>query len=120
MARKISQDQLRRDIFKPLKEHDLLTIEQFNKAFPTSEFEIFSLSGLNKARQDTFDLCKAQPNKEAEIISKLDKEFLTLKKVGIVLLIVSIWYEGGIAKDAEYRLKIAELSQKASEAEAKA
>lgn len=39
---------------------------------------------------------------------------------GIVLLIVSIWYEGGIAKDAEYRLKIAELSQKASEAEAKA
>ena len=37
---------------------------------------------------------------------------------GIVLLIVSIWYEGGIAKDAEYRLKIAELSQKASEAKA--
>ena len=37
-----------------------------------------------------------------------------------MLLIVSIWYEGGIAKDAEYRLKIAELSQKASEAEAKA
>ena len=44
----------------------------------------------------------------------------SIQITGIVLLVVSIWYEGGIAKDAEYRLKIAELSQKASEAEAKA
>ncbi len=50
----------------------------------------------------------------------LSAHALPIQIIGIVLLIVSVWYEGGIAKDAEYRLKIAELSQKASEAEAKA
>lgn len=45
---------------------------------------------------------------------------LPIQVVGILLLIVSVWYEGGIAKDNEYRLKEATLEAKVKDAEARA
>lgn len=85
MARKISQDQLRRDIFKPLAQHELLSKDQFEKAFPASEFERYSISGLNKARTAIFEKCKANPDKQNDIIEKANKDFNSLKRVNVML-----------------------------------
>lgn len=38
--------------------------------------------------------------------------------VSILLTVVAVWYEGGIAKDQEYKKQIAELQLKVSKAEA--
>jgi hypothetical protein len=40
--------------------------------------------------------------------------------IGILLFAVSIWYEGGIAKDREWRARVAEVENKLAAAEAEA
>lgn len=40
--------------------------------------------------------------------------------IGILMFAVSIWYEGGIAKDREWRAKVAEVETKLAAAEAEA
>jgi hypothetical protein len=42
---------------------------------------------------------------------------LPIQVAGIILTIVAVWYEGGIAKDAEYRARIAAMELKISRAE---
>jgi hypothetical protein len=42
---------------------------------------------------------------------------LPIQVVGIILTVVAVWYEGGIAKDAEYRARIAEMELKISRSE---
>jgi hypothetical protein len=44
---------------------------------------------------------------------------LPLQVVGILLTILGVWYEGGIAKDAEWKARVAELETKVAQAEAK-
>lgn len=83
--RKISQDQLRRDIFKPLAEHELLSKAQFEKAFPASKFERYNISGLNKARLAVFEKCKANPDQQEDIIQKANIDFNSLKRVNVML-----------------------------------
>ena len=43
-----------------------------------------------------------------------------LQIAGVVLTVLGVWYEGGIAKDAEWKVKVAEAEKKVLEAEAKA
>jgi hypothetical protein len=43
-----------------------------------------------------------------------------LQMVGVVLTVLGVWYEGGIAKDTEWKAKVAEAEQKVAQAEAKA
>jgi hypothetical protein len=43
---------------------------------------------------------------------------LPIQIAGIVLVVVAVWYEGGIAKDKEYKARIASLELKISKAEA--
>ena len=43
-----------------------------------------------------------------------------LQIAGVVLTVLGVWYEGGIAKDAEWKAKVAEAEQKVAQAEAKA
>lgn len=47
------------------------------------------------------------------------KYSLPIQVVGVLLTILGVWYEGGIAKDAEWKAKIAELETKVAQAEAK-
>lgn len=42
---------------------------------------------------------------------------LPIQVAGIILTVVAVWYEGGIAKDAEYRARIAAMELKISRAE---
>ena len=42
---------------------------------------------------------------------------LPIQVFGILLTILGVWYEGGIAKDAEYKEKIAELKSKIADSE---
>ena len=42
---------------------------------------------------------------------------LPIQAAGIILTVVAVWYEGGIAKDAEYRARIAAMELKISRAE---
>ena len=42
---------------------------------------------------------------------------LPIQVGGIILTIVAVWYQGGIAKDAEYRARIAAMELKLSRAE---
>ena len=42
---------------------------------------------------------------------------LPIQVAGIILTVVAVWYEGGIAKDAEYKIRIAEMELKISKAE---
>lgn len=42
---------------------------------------------------------------------------LPIQVAGIILTVVAVWYEGGIAKDAEYRARISALELKISKAE---
>ena len=44
---------------------------------------------------------------------------VAIQAVAILLTVAGVWYEGGIAKDQEYRAKIAELEKKVAVAEAK-
>jgi hypothetical protein len=42
---------------------------------------------------------------------------LPIQVVGIILTVVAVWYEGGIAKDNEYKARIAAMELKISQAE---
>ena len=42
---------------------------------------------------------------------------LPIQVAGILLTVLAVWYEGGIAKDAEYRERIAAMELKVSKAE---
>lgn len=44
---------------------------------------------------------------------------LPIQVVGILLTVVGVWYEGGIAKDTEWKARVAELEVKVAQAEAK-
>ena len=44
---------------------------------------------------------------------------LPLQVCGIILTILGVWYEGGIAKDAEWKARVSELEVKVAQAEAK-
>lgn len=44
---------------------------------------------------------------------------LPLQVIGILLTVLGVWYEGGIAKDAEWKARVAELETKVAQAEAK-
>ena len=45
---------------------------------------------------------------------------LPIQVAGIILTIVAVWYEGGIAKDAEYKARIAEMELRISRSETQA
>jgi hypothetical protein len=45
---------------------------------------------------------------------------LPIQVAGIILTVVAVWYEGGIAKDAEYKARIAAMELKISKAETEA
>jgi len=42
---------------------------------------------------------------------------LPIQVAGIILTVVAVWYEGGIAKDAEYKIRIAAMELKISRSE---
>lgn len=42
---------------------------------------------------------------------------IPMQVAGIILTVVAVWYEGGIAKDAEYKARIAEMELKISRSE---
>jgi hypothetical protein len=44
---------------------------------------------------------------------------IPLQIAGVVLIVLGVWYEGGIAKDAEWKVKVAEAEKKVLEVEAK-
>ena len=44
---------------------------------------------------------------------------LPIQVISIILTVLGVWYEGGIAKDHEYKLRIAELEKKVAIAEEK-
>jgi hypothetical protein len=44
---------------------------------------------------------------------------LPIQVAGVILTIVGVWYEGGMAKDAEWKARVTELELKISQAEAK-
>jgi hypothetical protein len=47
----------------------------------------------------------------------VQKYKLPLQVGGIILTVIGIWYEGGIAKDKEYRVKIADMQIQVAKAE---
>jgi len=44
---------------------------------------------------------------------------LPIQVAGILLTVLGVWYEGGIAKDNEWKVRVAELEVKVAQAEAK-
>lgn len=44
---------------------------------------------------------------------------LPIQVAGILLTVLGVWYEGGIAKDTEWKVRVAELEVKVAQAEAK-
>lgn len=44
---------------------------------------------------------------------------LPIQVAGVLLTIIGVWYEGGIAKDAEWKARVAELEVKVAQAEVK-
>jgi uncharacterized coiled-coil protein SlyX len=42
---------------------------------------------------------------------------IPIQVLGIILTVVAVWYEGGIAKDSEYKARIAEMELKISRSE---
>ena len=42
---------------------------------------------------------------------------IPIQAAGIILTVLAVWYEGGIAKDAEYKARIAEMELKISRSE---
>ena len=55
-----------------------------------------------------------------KMVPIISKYALPIQVVGVLLTILGVWYEGGIAKDAEWKARVAELQVKVAEAEAKA
>lgn len=47
------------------------------------------------------------------------KYSLPIQVVGVLLTVLGVWYEGGIAKDAEWKAKVADLETKVAQAEVK-
>lgn len=47
----------------------------------------------------------------------VDKYRVPIQVAGIALTVVAVWYQGGIAKDAEYRAKISAIELKLAQAE---
>lgn len=47
------------------------------------------------------------------------KYSLPIQVAGVLLTILGVWYEGGIAKDAEWKARVAELEVKVAQAEVK-
>ena len=47
------------------------------------------------------------------------KYSLPIQVAGVLLTILGVWYEGGIAKDAEWKARVAELETKVAQAEVK-
>lgn len=45
---------------------------------------------------------------------------IPMQVAGIILTVLAVWYEGGIAKDAEYKARIAAMELKISKAETQA
>jgi hypothetical protein len=43
---------------------------------------------------------------------------LPLQVLGIILVVLGVWYEGGISKDNEWKIKVSELEIKVAQAEA--
>lgn len=54
-----------------------------------------------------------------KFIPFVKKYQLPLQVIGIILTVLGVWYEGGIAKDAEWKARVAELETKVAQAEAK-
>lgn len=44
---------------------------------------------------------------------------IPIQVISILLVVAGVWYQGGIAKDAEWKAKVAALELRASQAEAK-
>jgi len=53
------------------------------------------------------------------MVPLINQYSLPIQVVGILLTVVGVWYEGGIAKDAEWQARVAELEVKVAQAEAK-
>jgi hypothetical protein len=53
------------------------------------------------------------------MIPVVAKYSLPIQVVGILLTVLGVWYEGGIAKDAEWKARVAELEVQVAKAEAK-
>ena len=53
------------------------------------------------------------------MIPLVNKYSLPIQIAGILLTVLGVWYEGGIAKDAEWKARVAELEVKVAQAEAK-
>lgn len=53
------------------------------------------------------------------MVPLINRYSLPIQVVGILLTVVGVWYEGGIAKDAEWKARVAELEIKVAQAEAK-
>jgi hypothetical protein len=51
------------------------------------------------------------------MIPVINKYSLPIQVVGVLLTILGVWYEGGIAKDAEWKARVAELELKVAKAE---
>jgi len=54
------------------------------------------------------------------MVPLISKYALPIQVVGVLLTILGVWYSGGIAKDREWKARVAELQVKVAEAEAKA
>lgn len=54
------------------------------------------------------------------MVPLISKYSLPILVVGILLTILGVWYEGGIAKDREWKARVAELEVKVAQAEVKA
>lgn len=55
-----------------------------------------------------------------KMVPVIDKYSLPLLVGGVLVSLLGVWYEGGIAKDKEYRKAIAEMKVKVAESERKA
>lgn len=53
-----------------------------------------------------------------KFIPTIARYHLPIQVGGVLLTVLGVWYEGGIAKDAEWKAKVAELEVKVAKAEA--
>ena len=51
------------------------------------------------------------------MVPVINKYSLPIQVVGVLLTILGVWYEGGIAKDAEWKARVSELELKVAKAE---
>jgi hypothetical protein len=54
-----------------------------------------------------------------KMVPVVAKYSLPIQVVGVLLTVLGVWYEGGIAKDAEWKARVAELETKVAQAEVK-